>query len=101
MNWLLLNSVPLINIVGIVCDIVGAFFVAYEVVRQFHGAKYVGTATLNFSRSMSSSPPPKETAEYTLWDRRRSKNMKIGLTLLVFGFGLQVLANVMQLKNAG
>ena len=100
MKWLCLNAVPLINIVGIVCDIVGAFFVASEVVRQFHGNKYKGSSTMSFDSSISSNPPPTETEEYKLWDRRKYRNMKIGLALLTFGFALQVLANAMQIRNA-
>jgi len=100
MNWFLINAVPLINIVGIVCDIVGAFFVASEVVRQYHGSKYIGSSSMSFTSGMSSNPPPKETEEYKLWDRQRYQNMKIGLALLTFGFALQVLGNFMQIRNA-
>ena len=100
MNWFLINAVPLINIVGIVCDIVGAFFVAFEVVHQYHGKKYQGSSSMSFDSGISSNPPPKETEEYNLWDRKKYRNMKIGLALLAFGFALQILANVMQIRNA-
>jgi hypothetical protein len=97
MGWLALNAVPLINVIGIMCDIVGAFFVAFEVVRQFQGKKYQGSSSF-FDSDMP--PPAKETEEYKIWDRRKYRYMKIGLVLLTLGFGLQIVANLMQFRNA-
>ena len=101
MAWLALNAAPLLNIIGILCDIVGAFFVASEVVRQFQGIKYKGSASFSFDKDVVITPAASETEEYKLWGLQKYRNMKIGLVLLVFGFGLQVVANVVQIiRNA-
>jgi hypothetical protein len=99
MAWLTMNAVPLLNIVGIVFDIVGAFFIASEVVRQFRGQKYKGSAGWTFDSSVTMTPPATETEEYKAWDRRKYRRMKIGLALLVLGFGLQIVANLLQIRN--
>lgn len=99
LSWIQTNAVALLNIVGIICDIFGAFFVASEVVRQFKGNKHKQSTGFSIGDFVS-NPPPEETEEYKQWDLRKYRNMKIGLCLLVLGFGLQVVANIMQLKNA-
>jgi len=98
-SWFQTNAVALLNIVGLICDIFGAFFVASEVVRQFQGKKHKQSTGHSFGEFVS-NPPPEETEEYKQWDLSKYRNMKIGLGLLVFGFGLQVVANIVQLKNA-
>jgi hypothetical protein len=100
MSWICANAIPLINIVGICCDIVGAFFVATEVVRQFRGAKYKHGPAYPPSIGPVAPPPPKETEEFTAWDLAKYRNMKIGLAFLLLGFALQILANLLQVKNA-
>jgi hypothetical protein len=96
MRWITTNTVPLLNIIGIILDITGAFFVAMEVVKQFRGAQYGGQ--IAFDRDFSS--PPVETPQYKTWNRIKMRLMKIGLACLVLGFLFQLLANVLQFKNA-
>lgn len=98
MSWLTNNAAPLLNIFGIVCDIIGAFLVASEVVRQFHGKKYGGSAQMSFDSSVVINQPAQESEEYREWDVRKYRNMKFGLALLALGFTLQIIANGMQLK---
>lgn len=97
--WIQINAISLLNSVGLICDIFGAFFVASEVVRQFKGIKHKQSTGYSFGDFVSNSPP-EETEEYKQWDLRKYRNMKIGLGFLVFGFGLQVVANILQFKNA-
>jgi hypothetical protein len=98
MSWLTNNAAPLLNIFGICCDIAGAFLVASEVVRQFHGDKYRGSAQMSFDSSIVITQQAQETEEFQAWDAKKYRNMKFGLTLLSLGFILQIIANVMQLK---
>ena len=97
MSWLQTNAISLLNIVGLICDIVGAVLVASEVVRQFHGQKHKESTGFSFGDFVS-NPPPEETEEYKRWDILKYQNMKWGLGLLVFGFTLQAIANVAQIK---
>ena len=98
MSWLAENSVPLLNIVGIACDIIGAFLIASEVVHQFEGKKYRGSAQPTFDRSVVITQAAQETEEFQAWDAKKYRNMKLGLGLLTSGFLLQILANLMQLR---
>jgi hypothetical protein len=95
MAWACLNAAPLLNIVGIVFDIVGAILVAIEVVRPFRGMQYGDRLPFDSSVSLA----PAETEEYKTWARRRSRNMRRGLFCLMFGFILQIIANAMQFKT--
>jgi hypothetical protein len=94
MPWLLLNAIPLLNMIGLLCDIVGAFFVASEVVRQFRGMQYGASPTFD----TSFSGPPQETPEYKKWSHLKTRNMKIGMGFLVIGFLFQNVASACQLK---
>jgi hypothetical protein len=99
-NWLCLNVVALMNMVGILLDIAGAYFVAYEVIRKFHGEKYeegIGSGPIG---GVPANDPPIETEAFRLFERRRFQRMKVGLVLLTIGFALQFLANALQLKSA-
>jgi hypothetical protein len=101
MSWLYINAVPFLSIIGILFDIVGAFFVAIEVVSQFHGEKYKHGPAFAAGTGPVAPPPPRETDEFAAWDRVKFKKMRLGLILLVVGFVLQLIANVVQIaKNA-
>ena len=81
-------------------DIFGAYFVAYEVVRRYRGDKYesgIGSSPIG---GVPTNDAPIETMEFQIFERRRFRNMTIGMTLLTIGFALQFLANAAQLKNA-
>ena len=97
MSWLQTNAISLLNIVGLICDIVGAVLVASEVVRQLHGQKHKESTGFSFGDFVSNQPP-EETEEYKRWEILKYRNMKWGLGLLVFGFTLQAIANVAQIK---
>ncbi len=93
MNWVALNAVPLVNILGIILDIAGAFLVATEVISKFRGMQYGSVMTFG-----SVSPAPPLTDEYKKWARRRERKMTLGLVLLTVGFSLQAFANILQIK---
>jgi hypothetical protein len=96
-----MSNVPqFLNIVGISFDIFGAFFVATEVVKQFSGDSFKGHEGISFDSSFTAVPPSKKTEEFEFWERRKFRNMKIGLSFLVIGFGLQIFANILQIQLA-
>jgi hypothetical protein len=94
MNWIELNAVPLINIIGILMDICGAFLVATEVVDKFQGSQFGSS----FSFDSSIQLRPRQTKEFKVWTATKEWRMKLGLLLLTIGFTLQLIANVFQLK---
>lgn len=99
-NWIYLNAIALANMCGIAMDIAGAYFVAYEVVRRFHGEKYesgIGSGPIG---GVPTVDPPIESIAFSEFERRRFRNMKLGMVLLTVGFALQFLANAAQLKAA-
>ena len=89
MDGLTITTVAkIINSIGLVFDVVGAFLVAYEVVKQFKGRRY--------EESMAGAgvdPPPKETREFTSWESTKFKKMRRGLLFLILGFVLQMISN--------
>jgi len=97
MIWVGANASSLLNIVGICCDIVGAILIASEVVNQFHGEKYKRGPAYPPGIGPVAPPPPRETEEYSAWDRAKFKYMKWGLFFLIVGFLLQIGANLVQI----
>ena len=77
----------IVNSTGLICDLIGAWFVAWEVVRQFGGSKYE-RQELQFG-----SFQPKESLDYRGWELNKYFRMKIGLTFLTIGFILQIISN--------
>jgi hypothetical protein len=77
---------------GLVFDIIGAWFVAWEVVRQFHGKKHEPVCIITCS-DMSAGPPPVETEDFKKWEKQKYFRMKLGLAALTIGFILQILSN--------
>lgn len=80
---------------GLVCDIIGAIFVASEVVIQYHGQKYdLGNIARAHSQGFPLSPKDIDTKKYKDWQTSKYKRMKIGLFSLVFGFTLQIIGSL-------
>jgi hypothetical protein len=77
-----------INTLGLVFDIVGAFFVSTEVIKQYHHNKYVPPITW-----IELLSPQKESEEYKIWEKDKYLRMRIGLYFLTGGFLLQILSN--------
>ena len=76
----------ILGAIGLVLDMVGACFVAYEVVLQYRGQKYRDMSTID-----SINDQPIELPEYTAWEGRKYKFMLTGLVILFFGCAVQLL----------
>ena len=84
-----------INTIGLIFDIVGAWFVAIEVVRKFRGEKYEIDPTL-----YGADKPPWDSKEYKKWESSKFKFMWFGLICLTIGFGLQISSNYLRTENS-
>jgi len=77
-----------INSSGLVFDIVGAWFVAWEVVVQYKDNKHKKLTSWEGALG-----PPQETYAYKKYEETKYLKMKIGLILLTIGFILQIFSN--------
>lgn len=77
-----------INSIGLLLDIAGAWFVAWEVVSQYQGDKFHKSPT--WSEIFDS---PKETDPFKKYEKSKLLKMKIGLGCLTLGFALQIISN--------
>lgn len=90
-------TAAIISTIGLLCDIVGVFLVAIEVVRVFRGPTTidVGDAgAINGSSLLAPNP------EFEAHERRKRRTMKIGLGFLFFGFVLQGVGIWIEVLNA-
>jgi hypothetical protein len=55
------------NMMGITLDIVGAWFVAFEVVNQFRGKQHESSISSGPIGGIPTNDPPVETEEYKSW----------------------------------
>lgn len=92
-TWLVVNRIALINSAGLLLDIVGAFLVAWEVVREYRGKKYQDPQGYVVSEPFVSGIEVKESPEYSAWEIRKYRRMKMGLVCLTLGFLLQILSS--------
>jgi hypothetical protein len=99
-SFLLAHLQASINTLGLLLDIAGAWLVAWEVVRQFHGAKTrVAGGVLRTDYLGSDGTPvvdgqrAEDTQEFVFWEQKKYKRMKIGLGFLTVGFLLQLVSN--------
>jgi hypothetical protein len=83
LNFIYVHPAKVVNSTGLLFDIVGAWFVVWEVVNQFRGNK-VG---LNWDDT------GQETYEFTQWENRKFTIMLLGLGCLTIGFILQIVSN--------
>lgn len=81
------------NTVGLFCDIIGAWLVAIEVVRQFKGKKQFKDQTVIVMPGCGFAEPPKKTEEFIKYERDKYRLMWIGLFFLTIGFLLQIGSN--------
>lgn len=77
-----------INSIGLIFDIFGAWFVAWEVIRRFNGEQYSTSVTIEVI-----TLPPNKTTEYEKYERNKYRKMCIGLILLTIGFLFQIGSN--------
>ena len=77
----------IINSFGLIFDIVGACFVAWEVVRQNRHKQYNTQMFDDIGTDLTKNP------EFEKWENDKYQKMKIGLGLLLIGFLLQMFSN--------
>ena len=80
-----------INTIGLIFDIVGAWLIAWEVVRKFKGQKIDKDPHI-----AAADDPPFETEEYKKWESSKYIFMWCGLICLTIGFGLQISSNYLK-----
>lgn len=78
----------LINSIGLLFDICGAWFVAWEVLFQYRGQKHCQQQTWN-----EIFAGPRETDGYKKYEKNKYLKMWIGLSCLTIGFLLQIISN--------
>ena len=83
------NIPKIINSIGLAFDIVGAWLVAWEVVRTFKGQQYEVQPLI----ANGENPPPKKTEKYKTYESDKHCKMLIGLFCLTIGFSFQFLSN--------
>ena len=87
----------LLNCIGLICDIAGAWLVAWEVVKQFKGKRFAPLPIQKINMDAEEQDGlVTDFPEYTLFEKKKYTAMKWGLALLTFGFLLQITANIMQ-----
>lgn len=92
LTWACANLAPLINSVGLVFELVGAFFVAYEVVQQFRGEKIcVDSGWVTGPHIVDQEVD--ETPDFHMWESKKYRSMKYGLLWLTVGLLLQLVSN--------
>ena len=80
-------TAKIINTFGLIFDIVGACFVAWEVVRQNRHKQYETQMFDDIGTDLKKHP------EFEKSERDKYQKMRMGLRLLFFGFALQILSN--------
>ncbi len=80
----------IINSVGLVFDMFGAWLVAWEVVMQYKGKKYANHDSSHSVGGIFEDRSPTDTSEFRKYEQEKYKYMQIGLALLLLGFGLQL-----------
>lgn len=70
---------------GILLVMMGAVFVAYEVVNQFKSETHGAVAFYGGANTF-------KTGDYKQWERRKYRFMRIGLALIILGSLLQIAA---------
>lgn len=86
----------ILNSIGILCDMVGACLVAWEVVQQYNGKQL---QNINPLHPVSFIPAPEKTPKYEKWEKNKYTKMKIGLGFLLIGFLLQFISNWIYIPN--
>ncbi len=78
--------------VGLFFNMIGVCFVTWEVVKQYKGKKY-SSRDNNITGGTYTDRSPIDTAGYKKWTLVKYRYMRIGLILLLSGFGLQIISN--------
>ena len=90
--WILDHGGAVINSVGLLLDIVGAWLVALEVVHQYRGKKHQSSDAPVVGGVFAAGGEVTETPDYSAWEARKYFWMKAGLVCLTLGFVLQIIS---------
>ena len=90
-NFFLNNISKIINSLGLIFDIVGAWLIAWEIYNKFLDKKYKGGDGGVICCGLE--PGTYETEGYKNWEILRNKRMRFGLIILTLGFIFQILSN--------
>lgn len=83
LNFIYAHPAKVFNSAGLIFDIAGAWFVAWEVVNQYRGIKVnVGWGATG-----------EDSEEYKQWEKKKLTKMSLGLGFLTIGFMLQIVSN--------
>lgn len=103
LSFICSNIQAIINTIGLLFDIAGAWLVAWEVVRKFEGDKVrISPAVIRLNTSargfddtdyVVGRQHAEETKEFKFWEAEKYIRMKWGLGFLTFGFLLQLASN--------
>ena len=89
---------PLTTSIGLIFDIIGAFLVSWEVVRQYKGKRF---APLPIQKIDINAEEQDDLINdhplYIFYEMKKYKRMVWGLVFLTLGFGLQMLPNIIQI----
>ncbi|MBU1405521.1 MAG: hypothetical protein KKE83_07010 [Proteobacteria bacterium] len=80
-------SSKIVNSIGLLFDIAGAWLVAWEVVRQYKGDQFKTQMFDDIGDSLARS------SDYEGWESNKYLKMKFGLFGLTIGFLLQIASN--------
>lgn len=86
----------IINSVGLIFDISGAWFVAWEVVRKYNGPKSFFGYFSRKDNPKVHAPEVRESPEYKAYESLKYSRMKWGLFFLTVGFLFQILSTWFQ-----
>ena len=77
----------IVNSIGLLFDIAGAWLVAWEVVKQFKQCQYNPQLFDDIGNQLEKNP------NFEKWEKNKFKKMRLGLALLTFGFLFQLASN--------
>ena len=99
-SFLYNNIQAIVNSIGLLLDIAGAWFVAWEVIQKYEGKKIQVTGGVLRTDYIGSNGTPvvagqitQETNEYKNWELKKYTRMKLGLIFLTMGFIFQLISN--------
>ena len=93
LEFIINHMKELINSIGIFFDIIGAWLVAWEVVREYRGEKYDSSTPGHFIGTMVVGSRPNENKKFREWEINKYIKMRFGLAFLTLGFTLQLVSN--------
>ena len=98
MEWCIKYIGALSSTIGLIFDVIGAWLVAYEVVNQYRGERFISpNKSMAMMTDTSSLPPAAAHPQYRNYETVKYRKMKWGLAFLTIGFILQIVPNAMQL----